>query len=206
MTVTEQIRRDLSTEVVLGLAEAFHSEVKYFCEDRDVRRAILAWAFSEGKLVHISKKFMGQQVYLDGNRWRFSDNRRAGFAALAHGWFLKLSDWNVWKIEYSKGEFFFSDGSYRVFPGIMLKIISDFEQIPQGRFLYREYKTRRKMKTAQIAAISFLQEAAELSPSAVLVRFNILAKDATVEILAIARLIFAIGLMANYKTKRETKP
>ncbi len=62
------------------------------------------------------------------------------------------------------------------------------------------------MKTAQIAAISFLQEAAELSPSAVLVRFNILAKDATVEILAIARLIFAIGLMANYKTKRETKP
>jgi hypothetical protein len=117
MTVTEQIRRDLSTEVVLGLAEAFHSEVKYFCEDRDVRRAILAWAFSEGKLVHISKKFMGQQVYLDGNRWRFSDNRRAGFAALAHGWFLSFPIGMFGKLNIPKGNFSSATGVIGFFLG-----------------------------------------------------------------------------------------
>lgn len=205
MTVFQEIQRDPSTEIVLGLAEGLTSESRYFNEDKDVRRAILKWAFSQRRIHRIGSRHEGQRVSLDGNEWRFHDGRRHGFSALDHGWFIKLSEWSIWKIEYSRGQFLFSDGTRRLLPWQMLKLISEFERIPQGRFLYSEYKSSTPLNS-KVAAISFLHEAAEVAPSTVLIPFNILSKDATVEILALARLLFAIRLMANYKTNRVTKP
>ncbi len=202
MTAREEIERDPSTEIVLGLAEGLIAESRYSSDERDIRRAILSWAFADRRIIHMHSGFRGQPVMLGGTGWEFHDGRTSGFSALAHGWFIKLNEWSIWRIEFSGRQFSYNDGTHRLLPWQMMKLISQFERIPQGRFLYREYKSR-KVPNSSVAAISFLQEAADIAPSATLVPFNILAKDASVEILAIARLLFAIRLMANYKTKRE---
>jgi hypothetical protein len=71
--------------------------------------------------------------------------------------------------------------------------------------LYLNYIRNANAERADLYPISALSVSAEANPSAVLVPLGMLRRSVDDETLGLARLIFAIKLLASYQQKRHEK-
>jgi hypothetical protein len=206
-SIKRQIELDPSTELVLGLFESMAIESSYGPEAKSISRAILLWSIQNKKLTRMGTLLVGQRVVESRYGWEFSDERTAGaFSSHRSGWFIKLNDYLIFRIERDRDTFVYSTGNgRRLYPYQMLKEIASLSGVTCGRLLYEEFYRNNRNRTPNEAALNILLESADASPSCVLVSHGILVKNANDEILGIARLIFAIKLLANQKEKTEKR-
>lgn len=187
-------------EIVRGLLESLNIDFAYGSHERDLRLAILLWAKKNGKLFRnhcLASNYDGS--------WMFQQ-RNPGFPCVeVRGFFIGINDYQIWKLH--KGHFghcYFNGRETRSPYQMLLKIVASSTET-QGSILYHGVKHRWQKLSPMVPAMLALEEASNASPSAVLVQFGLRTKDCSLEILGIARLIFAIKLLANQKEKQTKK-
>jgi hypothetical protein len=208
MIFDSDISKDPSQEVVLGLLESLQlCEMRHDTE-RMFFRAIIRRAIARRALVLLGGKFVGQRAAFDHFcGFQFTDARTAGkFSHFTRGRFIKFNDNAIWKICRNKRVgFYFSDGSSFYSAQDLIKQVSFWWGIKPGELLWSEYCTNYARWSALFPVASALMDAANATPSATLVPFGILARNADSELLGIARLLFAIKILANQKEKNDRK-
>ena len=196
------MKRDIpeDQEIVCGLLESLNIDFAYGANERDLRLAILLWAKKNGKL--FTNQCLASRY--DGT-WMF-EQRNPGFPSVeVRGVFIRINDFQIWKLH--KGHFghcYFNGRETRSPYQMLLKIVESTTET-QGSILYHGVAHRWKQRSPMIPAMLALEEASYASPSAVLVQFGLRTKDCSLELLGIARLIFAIKLLANQKEKQTKK-
>ena len=187
-------------EIVSGLLESLNIDFAYGANERDLRLAILLWAKKNRKLFRrqcLASSYDGSWIL---------EQRNPGFPCVdVRGFFIRINDFQIWKLH--KGHFghcYFNGRETRSPYQMLLKIVESSTET-QGSILYHGVKRRWRNLSPMIPAMLALEEASNASPSAVLVQFGLRTKDCSLEILGIARLIFAIKLLAHQKEKQTKK-
>jgi hypothetical protein len=203
-----QIQRDPSTELVLGLAESMQTMAVYEEGDRQIRRSILLFALKNKLLKNCADRrcvgmMVGKSPY---GGWRFQLSRDGvQQTARQHGWFIVLREFSIWKICYSKGMWHYFNGEVKRTPYQFVSELKEYCNVTIGSVLYLDYIREVKAGQCDLFPISALAASGEANPSAVLAPLGMLRRAVDDETLGLARLIFAIKLLANYQQKRNEK-